>query len=279
MTRASVVVPVYNHEDFVSDALASAADQSHDDVEIVCVDDGSRDASVVEVLDSAERSGRTVLVVPQVNAGAHAALNRGASLATGELLLFLNSDDRYAPSRVATFVRAWERDGCPDDFWGFSGVTFLGERGEVVDPAPLGHGKLSSYNYHATLGAWVGELLPWHNVMLTSGNLVVSRRLFDRVGGFKEHQLVHDWDMALRLLAVCDPLVVPLPLYAYRLHGANTFSTIGEEQAVAESLEVRRAFQQALLRRSTQEPYARHGTPFVDYLRAAVPMRVAFSGS
>jgi glycosyltransferase involved in cell wall biosynthesis len=279
MTRVSVVIPVYNHEQYLAEALESVVAQTHADLQIVCVEDGSTDESLTRLLDWQVWASRDVLVIAQDNAGAHSALNRGLSLCDGDLIMVLNSDDRYLPARAATFARTWERCGRPRDFWGFAGIQFIDDSGAVVDPSGLGLGRLSEYNHHAVLGAWVPELLPWHNVAVTSGNLVMSRPLADAVGDFLEHRHVHDWDMALRLLARVDPVVVPLPLYEYRIHGSNTFASIAGEQSERESLEVREAFRAALLARTTSAPYAEQGIPFVDHLRTRVPLRAAFSGS
>ncbi|MGZ4474943.1 MAG: glycosyltransferase [Nocardioides sp.] len=277
MTRVSVIVPVYNHERFIVEALRSVIDQTHPDIELICIDDGSRDASLLALADIAVDAGRDIKIVPQSNAGAHSALNAGLALATGDLVMFLNSDDVYALTRVSTFVRAYERLGAPDEFWGFSRVGFVDDDGNEVEPAELGTGHLSHYTMHASQGGWSPELLAWHNVALTSGNLVATLGLMRRVGGFSDYAMVHDWDMALRLLALAEPLVVPLPLYVYRLHGSNSFKSIAREQAVRESEAARERFAASVLRRTTEQPLAVAGTPFVDYMRLAFPLIAPFT--
>jgi glycosyltransferase involved in cell wall biosynthesis len=279
MTRVSVIVPVYNHAAYVGEAVRSVDGQDHQDLEIVAIDDGSTDGSAAAIVDLSRSVRHEMLPLAQPNRGAHAALNRGIGISTGDLVMFLNSDDRYLPRRVTTFVRTWERAGRPAMFWGFSSVAFIDDDGDAVDPAERGMGRLSEYNHHATMAAWVPELLHWHNVSLTSGNLVVTRELLDRVGGFSDLSHVHDWDMVLRLLREVRPVVIPLPLYEYRLHGSNTFSSISVEQSDSESHEVRSANAAAALARMTELPYSQAGTPFVDHLRAAVPFRAAFSGT
>jgi glycosyltransferase involved in cell wall biosynthesis len=272
MTRVTVVVPVYNHEKFIAQALLSVIDQNHPDIEVICIDDGSRDASVLEILDLAHERKRDITVVPKTNAGAHNALNSGLDMATGELVMFLNSDDFYPADRVSTFVRAYERLGSSEDFWGFSGVTFVGDEGEPVDPVELGVGHLSHYTDHAMFSGWTSELLAWHNVALTSGNIVATASLLTRVGAFSEYAMVHDWDMVLRLLAVSEPVVVSRALYAYRIHGNNTFRSVARAQAEQESLEARNRYKDAVLARTTTRPYASTGTPFVDYMRLKFPL-------
>jgi glycosyltransferase involved in cell wall biosynthesis len=278
MTKASVVIPIYNHQDYVATTVGSVCNQTHADIELICIDDGSSDNSI-NVAEAAIAQGScTGQVVAQSNAGAHHALNRGATLASGELLFFLNSDDLFDPSRVEVFVRLWESQGKPDDFWGFSSAFFIDDEGEEVDPAAVELGHLSHYNACVEQQLWVEELLAWHNVTLTSGNLVVTRTMFERTGGFASYRMVHDWDMAFRLLLQSSPLVVPWPLYGYRIHESNTFRSIPHGDAVRESEEVRSNFQSQRMKDNTDTPYAVHGVPYVDYLRMAFPMKAGLTG-
>lgn len=277
MTRVSVVVPVYNHEKYIVQALRSVIEQDHDQIEIICIDDGSRDSSVLEMLELARERHRHITIVPKTNAGAHNALNSGIDMVTGDLIMFLNSDDVYPADRVGTFTRLFERLGSPTDFWGFSGVAFIDADGLPVNPADLGVGHLSHYTEHATHGGWASELLAWHNVALTSGNIVTTAPLLKQVGGFSDYAMVHDWDMVLRLLAVTEPVIVDGALYAYRIHGSNTFRSVARDQAERESAEARDHYREALLTRTTVRPYAASGTPFVDYMRLAFPLAAPFT--
>ena len=105
----SVVVPAFNHQNLVQEALASVVDQSWPEIELLTVDDASTDATadrIEEFLDRPETrerfSGRQWFHRQSANAGAHAAINLGVSRATGEWIAILNSDDRYTPDRVVT---------------------------------------------------------------------------------------------------------------------------------------------------------------------------------
>jgi glycosyltransferase involved in cell wall biosynthesis len=271
-------MPIYNHEAYVREAVHSVGNQSHPDTELICIDDGSTDNSINVAEAALTEVAHPGFVVVQNNSGAHLALNRGASMASGDLLFFLNSDDVFDLDRVTTFVHLWESQGKPSDFWGFSSAFFVDDDGDLVDPAKLELSHLSDYNACVDQQLWVEELLPWHNVTLTSGNLVVTRSMFERTGGFEPYRMVHDWDMAFRLLLQASPLAVNRALYGYRIHGSNTFRTIPHSDAVRESEEVRTKYQNGLLKKCTEEPFAVHGVPFVDYLRMAFPMKVGMTG-
>lgn len=101
----SVVIPCYNRERYVRDAIQSSLDQGSSVDEIVVVDDGSTDRTV----EAARSFGTPVEVVEQENRGASAARNTGMRHATGELLVFLDSDDWLGPGTVEVHLRAVER--------------------------------------------------------------------------------------------------------------------------------------------------------------------------
>ena len=92
MIKISIVIPVYNAEKYLAQCLDSVINQSLKEIEIICVDDGSSDASL-QILQSYEKKdGRLkVVVLPHTNAGM--ARNKGLEIATGEYLYFLDADD------------------------------------------------------------------------------------------------------------------------------------------------------------------------------------------
>ncbi len=95
----SVIVPVYNASDTLEASLSSVLSQNLDDIEVVCVDDGSTDGSGELLRAAAARDGR-VRVLSQENAGAGAARNAGMAAARGRYLCFLDPDDLYPDEEV-----------------------------------------------------------------------------------------------------------------------------------------------------------------------------------
>jgi glycosyltransferase involved in cell wall biosynthesis len=128
--RVSVVVPAYNHAAYIERALASVLEQTYRDLEIIVIDDGSAD----DTADRAERmlAGAAVphRVVRRANQGASQTLNEGASLATGDYLQFLNSDDWLAPRRVERMVDEVAGVGAG---WGYSAIALVDAAGAPVD--------------------------------------------------------------------------------------------------------------------------------------------------
>lgn len=90
--RISVIVPIYNVEKYLSDCLESILGQTYENLEIILVDDGSRDRSGEIAKQFADRDDRIILI-HQENKGLSAARNRGLKRATGEWIVFADSDD------------------------------------------------------------------------------------------------------------------------------------------------------------------------------------------
>jgi glycosyltransferase involved in cell wall biosynthesis len=97
----SIIIPCYNAEAFVVEAIQSALNQSYDPIEIVVVDDGSTDSSL-SVIKSFDDE---ITWVTGPNRGVSSARNRGIEIADGEMVKFLDADDRLPEDAVATQVR------------------------------------------------------------------------------------------------------------------------------------------------------------------------------
>ncbi len=90
--KVSVIIPVYNVEKYLKRCLDSVITQTYENLEIICVDDGSTDRSL-EILRFYEKKDSRVIVVTQSNQGPAAARNRGLNIATGKYISFVDSDD------------------------------------------------------------------------------------------------------------------------------------------------------------------------------------------
>ncbi|MEM6327275.1 MAG: glycosyltransferase family A protein [Bacteroidota bacterium] len=98
----SAIVPVYNGERYLREALESILAQTLPAAEILVVDDGSTDSSADLAASIAETASVPIRVIRQDNAGAAAARNHGAREATGSLLAFLDADDLWTPDALAS---------------------------------------------------------------------------------------------------------------------------------------------------------------------------------
>lgn len=113
MARISVIVPVYNVQDYLEDSFSSLLAQSFTDFEIIAIDDGSLDGSREMLERLAEKDGR-IRVVAQENAGPSAARNKGMQEAQGSIICFMDADDRFHSDALETIARFFD-DAAAED--------------------------------------------------------------------------------------------------------------------------------------------------------------------
>jgi glycosyltransferase involved in cell wall biosynthesis len=230
----SVIVPAYGHEAFVTAALDSVAAQTHAALELIVIDDCSKDATFDRIRAWADAPGRAArferLVVRrnEENLGAHGTLNLGLDLARGAYVSLLNSDDMYDPARLATLVATARRTGA--EFL-FSGVRVVDDTGLRLTGSELAS-RIEYMADYAGLFPSVSFALLDSNVAVSTGNFFFTRDLAWRVGPFSRLTYCHDWDFILRACLLTEPVLTPEPLYLYRVHGANTFVGLKREEVL-----------------------------------------------
>ena len=106
----SVIIPVYNIQQHLRECLDSVLGQSYPHLQVICVDDGSTDESPAILAQYAQKDNR-VQVIRQQNAGPGAARNTGLEAATGEYVIFLDSDDWFEPDFLEKMVDTAVREG------------------------------------------------------------------------------------------------------------------------------------------------------------------------
>ena len=110
MPKVSVIIPVYNSEKYLSECLDSVVNQTLKDIEIICVNDGSKDSSLRILEEYASKDNR-VKIINQENKGAGLARNSGLEIAQGEYLSLLDSDDIFEHDMLEIlYKKAKEKD-------------------------------------------------------------------------------------------------------------------------------------------------------------------------
>lgn len=185
MPTVSVVIPTYNRADALQRTLDSVLDQTHEDLEVLVVDDASTDETATVVADYDD--SRVTFLEHETNRGGSAARNTGIEQATGEYIAFLDSDDEWLPRKIERQVELLERRS---DEWiaAYCGVEMVA----ASKPGPLR--KLATHLFsrrHETEGMEGGEEL----VRLTlsddlhtsaGSTLIVRSDVVETVDGFDE---------------------------------------------------------------------------------------------
>jgi glycosyltransferase involved in cell wall biosynthesis len=203
--RASVVIPAYNAESFIAQTLESALAQDLGDVEIIVIDDGSRDdtARVVRTFGSA------VSLLDGGGRGVSAARNLGIERSTGDYVAFLDHDDLWHPTMLRRGVEILE--ACPETALTFAQILPLqdGKLGEACPVLPADPAFLR--NAYRELVFW--NFIPMSTVVVRRSVLLDLPRLFDT-----RLRLAEDWELWLRIAEATAPAgfaFVPEPLATY----------------------------------------------------------------
>ena len=207
--RVSIVLPTYNGSRYIGQSLASCLEQSHPNIEVIVVDDGSRDDMAAAVGRFGD--GRVRYVRHATNRGLPAALNTGFSHATGELLTWTSDDNYYAPDaieRMAAFLVHH-----PDIAFVYASMFIVEDCAEV---APRVRPALPPGALHHQNG--VGACF------------LYTREVYRTVGEYNAGAaLVEDYDYWVRVSKRFRMQRLNAPLYYYRHHDGSLTSQHGAD--------------------------------------------------
>jgi glycosyltransferase involved in cell wall biosynthesis len=203
----SVVMPSFNSAATIEATLRSVVAQTYPSLEIIVVDDGSSDDTVERA--RAVACDRPIQVVAEGrNQGAPRARNRGAELAKGELLAFLDSDDSWSPEKVERQVEAML--AAPETVLCYTQIRHDDHLGREI--------YTSEYARSGALGP---ELLT-RNVVGSTSSVMIRRDAFFGVGGFDPgFTACQDWDLWVRL-AQAGPFACCAAPFTQLLHHHGT---------------------------------------------------------
>ena len=194
----SIIIANYNYARFLGEAIQSALDQTWPEVEIILVDDGSKD-------DSLEVASRyPIRIFPKENRGVGTARNFGAAQSRGAYMLFLDSDDKLEPQAVEHLLAALR--AAPGHVgYAYCQLHYFGNQEFIFPSRPFSHRSLLSGTY-------------------VNVSALIRRSVFEAVGGWDPTwRLGHeDAELWVRMLHHgYHGVLVPEPLQLYRCHGPS----------------------------------------------------------
>jgi hypothetical protein len=223
--RVSVVIPVFNGEAYLAEAVESVLEQTLEELELVAVDDGSRDASRAILEGFARADPRVRLLANEKNLGISAALNRGWRAARAPYIARLDADDVSLPDRLARQVEFL--DAHPS-------VAVVGGAAIIIGVT----GRRTSTMRFPTASRTIHSTLLRHNC-LAHPSVMLRRTALEEVGGYRLAH-VEDYDLWLRISERFDLANLSDPLILYRVHPGQLSFLVLEER-VREALAVRAA--------------------------------------
>lgn len=218
--KVSVVIPVYNGANFMREAIDSALAQTYPNIEVIVVNDGSRDDNATR--EVALSYGSRIRYFEKENGGVSSALNCGIRNMTGDYFSWLSHDDLYLPDKVATSVRYLNELPDRDRVIAFCGSSHINSRSEVIreEVESLEHGRV--YTGREVL------LYLLRNHMMNMCCMLIPRTVFEECEPFHEGlrynqdalMLYRIFSSDFRMVAHTDDRLV-----RYRLHANQTSKT------------------------------------------------------
>lgn len=230
----SILIPLYNHERYIAACLDSVLADGYPELEIVILDDGSRDGSLRlagewESLHSPLLSGR-VTIASRENRGLAKTLNELIAMARGEFIALLASDDLLLPGSIQARLDYLQAHAEKMAVFGDSVV--IDKDGEQLHESALDN--MSGRRINRGQGVSIRNLLADDEMLsyelifnwsVPGPGFLARSELYPLVGGYDESLKVEDWDFYLRLTARGLLGYLDRPVAAYRVHGLNSGSS------------------------------------------------------
>lgn len=214
--KVSVVIPCFNHGEFLPETIATVHATKRDDVEIIVVDDGSTDERTRKETEAIATQG--IAVIRKQNGGPASARNAGIAVARGEYIFPLDGDDHMRASCLDREIPIL--DGNPKIGVVYSDGEFFGTRSGRWDIGPFNPSELLHWNYIPCCALF-------------------RRAIWEQVGGYDEARILwglEDWDFWLNIMRHgWDFFYLPEILYEYRVKNNSMITrTHGSEPKIAE---------------------------------------------
>lgn len=208
-----VLVPVYNHVDFVGRCLRSIIQQSAPPAKLLVIDDGSTDGSRAVIEATLKESSFDCELIVRENRGLCATLNQGLELSEGKYFAYLGSDDLWLPAFLER--RRELVESRPAAVLGYGHAFYVDEEDRVFDWTVVTEGEVEPYS-----DGDVKEMLMRVTAPISSS--VFYRRSALEGLQWNVNSRLEDFEMYLKLLPRGEFAFDPQVLSAWRLHGSNT---------------------------------------------------------
>lgn len=210
----SVVIPCYNHEQFVQDCIQSVIDQTYQNIELIIIDDGSSDRSVEkiqEMVDSCKQRFNNFEFRHRPNKGLSTTLNEALGWCTGDYISPIASDDLMLPSKVKRQVELLQEN---QEMVAIFGAVQLVNNLNIVIGEIRQKNKIFEFN----------DLI-YTDRFLPAPTQMIRLDALRTVGGFVEGMIIDDWYIYLKLLEAGNKIQYIDEIFcSYRTHDGNTFS-------------------------------------------------------
>lgn len=182
MAVITVVLPVYNGENYIKKTLDTILEQLHDSVEAIIVNDGSNDSTLEVIrsyIENISKMGTQIRVITQGNSGVSVARNTGLSNANGKYVIFFDADDLMSNDCLSKLHKRAEETTSDIVICGHDKVS---ETGEVITNYPRGYFEKVLSGPEALLQVFRGSVSPWTGSVLYRTDFLKSNLIYYQPG-------------------------------------------------------------------------------------------------
>lgn len=214
--KVSIIVPVYNGEKYVAQAIECALSQTYSNIEIIAVNDGSTDGTDGILASYGDR----IKYIKKENGGVSSALNAGISAMTGDYFAWLSHDDLIERDHIEKLIGYLSRHK-NEKVIPFSEFKLIDENGELLAKATL-DARLNLFDYKISVTDKYAPLLFGE---INGGSVLIPKEAFDKYGMFDEsRRITQERDMWSRLLKEYRFICIPYVTASIRVHGEQVSS-------------------------------------------------------
>lgn len=233
----SVLIPAYNHEKYVQEAIQSVIDQTYKNIELIIIDDGSPDNTlnkINELKEACEKRFTRLVIQTQENQGTCITLNRLLEFSHGKYIYLLASDDKAAPIAIEVLHDFLSKN---DEYSLAVGENlFIDSEGKqcywdnkkniVYNLEEAAFTSFSDHLIKARKMDFLSDEFGSYASLLI-GNYIpngylIRKSIFEKIGPFTNDAPLEDYYLMLQLSKYSKMKYIPLPLFYYRWHSNNT---------------------------------------------------------
>lgn len=215
MPLVSVIMPSYNHEGFISEAIESVLNQTFADLELIIIDDASKDKSKEIIKVYEERDSRIRTIFHNENEGIARTMNEGLEEAKGKFIAFTASDDVWVKDKLEKQIKVLEQNE----------NLIVWAEAEIIDAHSNPTGELFTQRYHASERKKSGDIFE----ELLRGNFIGDRILKrGNLGDIRFNEALkylNDYQFDVDLATKYEYYFIQEPLAKYRIHDRNTITS------------------------------------------------------
>jgi glycosyltransferase involved in cell wall biosynthesis len=219
--KVSIIIPVYNGSNFLSEAINSALSQTYDNTEIIVINDGSNDNGATDRICRSYKG--KIRYYRKQNGGVASALNMGVKKMKGKYFSWLSHDDVYFPNKIKIQIDYLNRHNAEQTIL-YSDYTLINDKSIFLKRIKVKHVLPNEFSY---------ALISDH--LVQGCTTLIPKKAFDKIGLFDEKLItVQDYDLWFRLSEKYKFIHIPKPLVKNRIHqsqGTQTMSVLMYKEA------------------------------------------------